>query len=66
MVVKKGRFWPEICVILTGCVVIAAFDFALQRRRWGGWVDVSPVEIKGEAVGCFAGGQVVAALPAYF
>jgi hypothetical protein len=48
---------PEICVILTGCVVIAAFDFAVAAADGG--VDglmCLPVEIKGEAVGCFAGG----------
>ena len=48
---------PEICVILTGCVVIAAFDFAVAAADGGvdGLMSL-PVEVTGEAVGCLAGG----------
>lgn len=48
---------PEICVILTRCVVIAAFDFAVAVADGGvdGLMSL-PVEVTGEAVGCLTSG----------
>ena len=48
---------PEICEILSGCVVIAAFDFAVAAADGGvdGLMSL-PVDVAGEAVGCLTGG----------